>query len=266
MFDVMNRMEKPSHNQNGLAAKRPDLGLQGDVGEESAGKEDSSVLVGCLIHDIIGGITLADAVFVELDHLPQREDEVQSAVETGRSIVRSLAGQLRNLQESLSLSHPELGPVERDRDFAPDILASLRHEIFMMAPAFRIKGVTVETNLPPEPGLPVVGNRHELERVLFNLLDNALRHTPAKRRVAVSVRETDQNVLLAVEDEGTGVPDKFKEVVFEKEFRGAQGGRMGLGLHFARLAVANWGGEIGCLDAEGGGARFEVALPKALVG
>jgi len=117
----------------------------------------------------------------------------------------------------------------------------------------------------------VEGSRDELHRLTINLLENALRHTPAGTEIRVSTRlETDGQALLVVEDDGPGVPEQLRETLFERFVRGAgdRGGSFGLGLAIVRAVAETHGGSVvveptGERDGATYGARFVVTLPAA---
>jgi signal transduction histidine kinase len=108
----------------------------------------------------------------------------------------------------------------------------------------------------------------KVQRVLMNLLTNALRHTPHDGSVAVRVRADGPAVTVAVEDTGDGIPEGARERVFESFWRadrsrsGATGGA-GLGLAIARGLVEAQGGRIWAENRPEGGARFVFTLPAA---
>jgi signal transduction histidine kinase len=103
----------------------------------------------------------------------------------------------------------------------------------------------------------------KIERVLCNLLTNALRHTPGAGAVSVHVERVDGEVVIRVEDTGEGLPEQT-ERVFERFWRAdaarASGG-MGLGLAIARALVEAHGGRIWAENGPQGGARVSFALP-----
>jgi len=104
----------------------------------------------------------------------------------------------------------------------------------------------------------------KLERVLMNLLTNALRHTPGDGSVAVRAETLAGEVRVAVEDTGDGLDAEDRERMFERFWRGdrsrtSQGA--GLGLAIARGLVEAHGGRIWAEDREGGGARVCFTLP-----
>jgi signal transduction histidine kinase len=147
----------------------------------------------------------------------------------------------------------QLRPVE-PAAVVNDALAIARMDL-----AFRLRKVSCDlaTELPP-----VQADQQKLTQVLVNLVRNALQATPqgASVRVAARVRP-DGEVVLAVEDEGPGVPLDLREKLFQP-FASAKGeGGLGMGLYMARLIVEAHRGRIALVDPPGGGARFEVVLP-----
>jgi len=115
---------------------------------------------------------------------------------------------------------------------------------------------------------PVVCAPDKVERVLLNLLTNALRHTPSDGAVAVVVEPLDLEVRVTVEDTGEGIPDDSLRRVFDRFWRGdpartREKGGGGLGLAIARGLVEAQGGRIWAENRPGGGAKISFTLPKA---
>lgn len=103
-----------------------------------------------------------------------------------------------------------------------------------------------------------------LRRLVGNLLDNAVRH--ARSTVHITLAQTRDEVLLRIDDDGTGIPARERNRVFQRfsrldDARTRDAGGAGLGLAIVAEVVAAHGGEIRLTDAPTGGARFEVRLP-----
>ncbi len=114
----------------------------------------------------------------------------------------------------------------------------------------------------------VLARRGDLLRLLRNLLENAVRHSPANGTVQVSCEERDGWALLVVRDQGPGVAEADRDRLFEAFYRGAReratnDGGTGLGLTIAREIAEAHGGELRLLAAADPGAHFLLRLPAA---
>jgi signal transduction histidine kinase len=134
------------------------------------------------------------------------------------------------------------------------------------------QGVAVAAELPPDGAgtLAAHANAEKVQRVLFNLIVNAIRHTPADGSVVVRARPAaDGAVEVEVVDDGAGVAAEERERVFEPFYRGGEDGAArssdgaGLGLAISRAIVEAHGGKIWLEPAEPHGTRVRFTLPAA---
>jgi two-component system, OmpR family, sensor kinase len=112
----------------------------------------------------------------------------------------------------------------------------------------------------------VCGARDELYRLALNLMENAVKHTPAGTTITASTRVEAAEAVLVVRDDGPGVPEELRERVFERFVRGEgdRGGSSGLGLSIVRAVAEAHGGSVTLHPvADGPGACFSVRLPVA---
>ena len=124
-----------------------------------------------------------------------------------------------------------------------------------------------ELSIHAEPAV-VEGVRDELHRLILNLLENAVRHTPPGTRVRAATSTSGAEVTLVVEDSGLGIAPELAERVFERFVRGGRdGGRgSGLGLAIVRSVAESHGGTVALVAPDGDGptgTRFVIRLPAA---
>jgi signal transduction histidine kinase len=108
-------------------------------------------------------------------------------------------------------------------------------------------------------------DRAKVERILDNLIANAVRHTPRGTNIWVQVNEQGDGVLIAVEDAGPGVPPERREEIFEafeRVDRHSNAPGVGIGLSLVTKLAELHGGRAWVQDRRGGGASFRVFLPK----
>jgi signal transduction histidine kinase len=112
----------------------------------------------------------------------------------------------------------------------------------------------------------VIGARDDLHRLVFNLVDNALSHTPVGTVVEVTAKAARGTVTVTVQDNGPGIPEGLRGHVFERFVRGPHDGSKGAGLGLAivrQVADAHGGTVVIEPPSCGTGARFVVRLPQA---
>jgi signal transduction histidine kinase len=110
----------------------------------------------------------------------------------------------------------------------------------------------------------VSGDRDKLERLVRNLSDNAARH--ARSTISLSLRDGGSEVVMAIDDDGSGIPVAQRERIFDRfvrleDARDRDSGGSGLGLAIVLEIAAFHRGTVRVLDSALGGARFEVLLP-----
>jgi signal transduction histidine kinase len=154
----------------------------------------------------------------------------------------------------------------RDLQREPVDLASLVHGVL---DHFRViaeqQGLTLRADVAPD--LPLVpGESSCFYRVLDNLLNNAIKFTPADGCITVSLRQSGEQLVLEVTDTGIGIPKEQQERIFERFYqvngsiRRRYGG-VGLGLALVKESVEALGGEIGVESEVGQGSTFRVTWP-----
>jgi len=122
-----------------------------------------------------------------------------------------------------------------------------------------------------DPTLIVSGDRLILRQALVNLIDNAIKYSPAEAEILVRVAAgKDSQLIVEVVDQGPGVPQEHQSRIFDRFYRvdsarSREWGGAGLGLAIARWAVEIHGGHITLESVEGQGSTFRVALPSTAI-
>ncbi len=169
----------------------------------------------------------------------------------------------RMMRELLELTRLEAGVTPpRFEIVAPAEL--IQAAVSQTAAAAGAKGMRVAASAAAD-AVPVRADRAQVVRVLVNLLNNAIRHTPTDGSVSVSAEATPEGVRFAVTDTGVGIPREYLPRIFDRfvQVPGSTRGGAGLGLSIAQTIVKAHGGEITADSSPGQGSTFTFELPAA---
>jgi two-component system phosphate regulon sensor histidine kinase PhoR len=167
------------------------------------------------------------------------------------------------LDDLLTLSRLEsvAPPVERE---PVDLNAVVQRAVDLLAPTARERQVRVEVQAEPVPTVP--GDADGIERLVLNLLDNALKYNGPGGEVTLRLSQQDQQAVLEVSDTGIGIPPEAVPRIFERFYRVDKGrsrddGGTGLGLAIVKHVVQAHGGQVDVDSRMGTGTTFRVKLP-----
>jgi signal transduction histidine kinase len=166
----------------------------------------------------------------------------------------------RQVDELLELARMQAGHLKLSRE-AVNVNELLERCREILAVQAEEKGV--EIKIDAEPASAVIGDADRLEQVFSNILDNALKNSPAQSRVEIAVQNLkDDAVEVRIIDSGPGIPSEQLAYVFERFYQagGIRSGA-GLGLAIAREIITAHGGTIEAQSEPGAGAEFIIRLP-----
>jgi signal transduction histidine kinase len=180
------------------------------------------------------------------------------------SMQRETERLIRMVNELLVLTRADAGVLQMDNkpvDLAE--LARTRCEGLRRLADPRGVGLAVEAR----DQAVAQGDPDRIAQILDNLLDNAIRHSPEKTTVTVSIRKSGNEIQCAVGDQGEGIAAKHLPLIFERFYRAdasrnRQTGGTGLGLAIVRALVTAQGGRVAAESAEGRGTTISFWLPK----
>ncbi|RMH22452.1 MAG: HAMP domain-containing protein [Acidobacteria bacterium] len=192
------------------------------------------------------------------------------------AVARDFLGKIRQQSERLSILVTDLLSLSRldagagGLKLEPvDAREPVLDSIHALQPSSEAKGVRIDAELPGEP-LLVLGEAELLQEAVRNLLDNAIKYSPAGGRVALRLRaeeEPEPAVVIEVEDRGPGIEKRHQERIFERFYRidkarsRALGGT-GLGLAIVKHVARALGGEVAVDSEPGAGSTFRIRLPR----
>lgn len=180
-----------------------------------------------------------------------------------QKVIESVDRSSHVVAQLLTLSR--LGEEEALTDIKPVDLHKMATEIIAyLAPHALEKNIEIE--LAPSPNEPLIlGNDTAIGILIRNIVDNAIRYTPPNGEVKVSIIDSDNQIILRVDDTGTGIPIELRERVFERFYRilGTKASGSGLGLAIvSQIAKLHHAEIILATPTNGIGLQFDVAFPK----
>ena len=275
----------------GLLAREDldDVASRIEIGEDAAGRRLGEAVES--LHAIARERERLEEEALEAEAL-RRNDLVKTAV------IRSVSHDLRTPLATMHAAVDALGPEGPglDADEQRELLATVRRELARLeryvenvldlsrleagaatpSPAlWTVDALTVQV-LAGLPGAervelelgdhlpPVQIDAAQIERALANMLENALRFSPADSTVSVRAESRGAEVIVRIEDSGPGVPAADASAIFEPFRRSTRSRGAGLGLAIARGFVEANGGRVWVESAPGGGASFALTLPAEL--
>jgi len=204
----------------------------------------------------------------ELEVTLRRPRTPEEYAEVLRSALQETERLSRLTEELLTLARLDTGEMPYESEAPVALLPLIEEELRHLEPEAEARAIQLRVSGPPD--LAVKGGPDTLRLVVANLLQNAIKFTPAKGEVMVRVSAHEQQVVLAVSDTGPGISPEDIPRVFDRFYRGSASRSpdtpgAGLGLAIARAIVQAHGGSIAVDGPPGGrtGATFIVRLPVA---
>jgi len=229
--------------------------------ERAAAEAARRQLVAAVSHDLRTPLAALRLLVEAVDDDIVDEPTRRRYLATMQTHIQSLSAMIDDLFE---LSRIEAGDIDwaiRRVELAPLV----DETVAAMAPEGRARRVEVRSELDGA-ALVAAADPERIQRVLFNLIRNAIRHTPADGSVVVRAREGSDAVEIEVADSGPGIAPADRAKVFDAFYRGEphaarDEGGAGLGLAIARAIVETHGGRIWLAPAEAG-TRIRFSLPR----
>jgi two-component system OmpR family sensor kinase len=205
-------------------------------------------------HDLRTPLTAIKGLLVNL--IDRSQADARPALETAERETDRL---IRLVNQLLDFARWQGGRLALDRR-PIQVGVIVRDAVTLSEGRARHRNITMSTDVPPGPAT-VSADPDRLQRVIINLLDNAIKFTPAGGRVTLTVTQREGEIKLAVQDTGRGMSQEERERAFEPYYHGQEGGA-GLGLAIARAIIEAHGGRMGIESSPGQGSRVWFTLPR----
>ena len=195
-----------------------------------------------------------------------KQREVSSDISTAYTALEKIEQQTRRLdglvEDLLDLSSIQAGkiPLQMSKCDLVEICRAVVEEQRLLSSR------TISLEIPPET-VKIRADANRLSQVITNLVSNALKYSPDDKPISVRLSQDDDNITIAVEDEGSGIDREEQEHIFEPFYRASHArssskNGMGLGLAICKDIVERHGGSIWCDSHPGKGSSFFVRLPR----
>jgi two-component system sensor histidine kinase ChvG len=171
--------------------------------------------------------------------------------------------------EHLLSSVREISRIDARLEAEPVETVDLQELLPAVLDSFRLRAEGVEIDFrPPDRPVHIRAAPERLAQVFENLLDNAVGFSPPGSAVTVELAAEAEAAVVAVSDRGPGIPEEHRERIFDRFFTWrpnelqARNGHTGLGLAIVKAIAEGYGGSVTLQNRPGGGACFEVRLPR----
>jgi NtrC-family two-component system sensor histidine kinase KinB len=234
-----------------------------DKTEEYEVAQARDVITQTLVHDlrspmsaVVGAIDLVETALADGDH----DDIIRQAMRVAHSGADRVISMVDTLLEISRLESNQIQLV-----FTPVKIPHLVWEILSDFVLLANESGLFLQNKVPETLPTIMADGEKIKRVITNLLDNAVKFTPSGGYVSISANEDQGYVVVRVEDSGPGIPEEYRDKIFDRFFQvpGMRSSRRGsgLGLAFCKLVVEAHHGRIWVEPKTGGGSVFSIRLP-----
>ncbi len=177
------------------------------------------------------------------DEVKNLMDKMEQAAEANKELIEKVR-KLRKIKEEDEIGKTDLNPMINK--------SVSKHKNLLQDKGMKIDVDEVEGKVRGGP---------LLEELFCNLIENSIQHSKCEE-IKISTRIEEDECLVTVEDDVTGIPDEKKDKIFDKGFKDRETAGTGLGLYLVKEIAENYGGNVEVKDSELGGARFEIRLQR----
>jgi len=229
-----------------------------DVTAQKDAERMQDEVISMVSHELRNPLTVIHSSFILLDRIGEAlPGEINELLNMARTSTERM---LRLIEDFLNVKKMEYGQLEFD--IAPVDLNGILEETIASNRAYaESRGVRLSL-APSADKTRVKADSVRVQQVLFNLISNAIKHSPKGAVIELWSEDGEKTAKISVRDHGTGIPEDFRAQVFRKFAQHDPGrGGTGLGLSVAKSIIERLGGEIS-FESAGEGTTFHFTLPR----
>jgi signal transduction histidine kinase len=220
-----------------------------------------SEFVSTVSHDLRSPLTLMRGYATMLDMVGQLNEQQKSYV---RKIITGVENMARLINDLLDLGRIEIG-VGLNVEDVP-LIEIVDKVVSTLQPQAASKSIQLDVELPRDLPKTIEADKTLFYQAVYNLVENAIKYTPAEKSVRIAVKADDQSVLFEIEDTGIGILDEDKSRMFEKFFRGTHREARalpgsGLGLAIVKSIAERHRGKVWLKSKADEGSTFYLQVP-----
>lgn len=229
-----------------------------EIRQRKAIEETKNTFIATLTHDLRGPVT-AEQKAIEMLVSRRPETPISTYFEILHDMHKTNDELLRIINNILAVYHYESGNIELNKEYT-NITETIESSVKSMLPLARDQGsditLTVSENLPL-----VYADTGEINRVIINLINNAIKHNEKETAIKLEIKQKDNYIQISVADNGKGIPQSEKHNIFQRYPTTKRKIGTGLGLYLSKQIVDAHRGNIWFETKEGEGTTFFFTLP-----
>ena len=236
-----------------------------DVTKEKKLEQHRRVLISMFAHDLKGPLAIAGGLLLRL-----RQGKAgtlnEKQIQYLDTIIREIGKVDKYIRSFLDIVRMEAGQISLSKELCDmhSLISELLADIDVKA---RQKNITIKMEIPEDLPLVYV-DKEQLQRVFFNLLDNAIKYSPDNSHIVISCKDIGESVLCVVEDSGPGIAEEDLPYIFDPFYRANYSESVegtGIGLAIVKTIIEAHGGRVWVKNKvpPEHGAIFSFTIPKA---
>lgn len=226
------------------------LAVYRDISERREAQKKENFLHSLLRHDVRNKTQLAKGYLELLEESCENEIQEEYLNKASKSILEA---------EDIINKVSKMKKIKKEEDVKEINLGTALDKVVT-----ELKGQMEENGIKAdvEKSTCEVEGGMLLDELFYNIIENSIKHSRCSN-IKIKTHQKKDECIVSIEDDGRGIPNRYKDKIFEKGFKRGETAGSGLGIYMVKEIAENYGGNIDVKDSKLGGARFDVHLNKS---